>query len=272
MSAAEQLQPERQPVIVSYGAGTNSTAMLIELVRRGTPPNLILFADTGGERPETYGFITTFDRWLREHGAPGVTLVHYVRRDGSRHTLELDCLKKGMLPSLAYGFKSCSLRFKRDPQDKFVNHWEPAVAWWRGGGKVVKYIGYHSGESRRYDRAVKEDEKYVYRFPLVEWGWDGAKCRDVIAEVGLTSPGKSACFFCPATTKPEIIELSRRHPQLYKRALDMEAGARENLQTVRGLGRKFSWADVYELKDDDAPSIPCECYDGSGVAEVDDDE
>ena len=40
--------------VVSYGAGTNSTAMLIGLHERGERPDLILFADTGGERPETY--------------------------------------------------------------------------------------------------------------------------------------------------------------------------------------------------------------------------
>jgi hypothetical protein len=34
--------------IVSYGGGTNSTAMLIGLWQRGVKADLILFADTGG--------------------------------------------------------------------------------------------------------------------------------------------------------------------------------------------------------------------------------
>ena len=41
------------PIIVSYGGGTNSTAMLIAMVLKGIKPDLILFADTGGELPET---------------------------------------------------------------------------------------------------------------------------------------------------------------------------------------------------------------------------
>lgn len=36
------------PIIVSYGGGTNSTAMLIAMVLKGIKPDLILFADTGG--------------------------------------------------------------------------------------------------------------------------------------------------------------------------------------------------------------------------------
>jgi len=35
-------------LIVAYGAGTNSTAMLIEMQKRNVIPDLILFADTGG--------------------------------------------------------------------------------------------------------------------------------------------------------------------------------------------------------------------------------
>lgn len=34
-------------MMVSYGGGTNSTAMLIGMVERGERPDAILFADTG---------------------------------------------------------------------------------------------------------------------------------------------------------------------------------------------------------------------------------
>ena len=42
------------PLIVAYGGGTNSTAMLCGFRERGIRPALILFADTGGELPHTY--------------------------------------------------------------------------------------------------------------------------------------------------------------------------------------------------------------------------
>lgn len=44
--------------IVSFGGGTNSTAMIIGMYLRKIPIDLILFADTGGEQPHTYEFIS----------------------------------------------------------------------------------------------------------------------------------------------------------------------------------------------------------------------
>lgn len=43
--------------IVSFGGGTNSTAMIIGMYLHKIPIDLILFADTGGEQPHTYEFI-----------------------------------------------------------------------------------------------------------------------------------------------------------------------------------------------------------------------
>jgi 3'-phosphoadenosine 5'-phosphosulfate sulfotransferase (PAPS reductase)/FAD synthetase len=50
----------RVPVLVAWGAGVDSTSMLIELVESGNPPDAVLFADTGGEHPVTYRFIPIF--------------------------------------------------------------------------------------------------------------------------------------------------------------------------------------------------------------------
>jgi len=38
--------------VVAYGGGTNSTAMLIWMYEQGMRPDLILFANTGGENPQ----------------------------------------------------------------------------------------------------------------------------------------------------------------------------------------------------------------------------
>lgn len=41
-------------IIVGYGGGTDSTAMLVGLWQRRIPVDLILFSDPGGEQPHTY--------------------------------------------------------------------------------------------------------------------------------------------------------------------------------------------------------------------------
>lgn len=56
-----------QPLtVVSYGGGVNSTALVIGLLERHQPLDCVLFADTGGEKPETYEFLSRFDQWLWE--------------------------------------------------------------------------------------------------------------------------------------------------------------------------------------------------------------
>src|SRR5262245_34280577 len=120
----ESFQLAKQPLVVAYGMGVDSTAMLVGLAQRGIVPQLILFADTGGEKPETYVYQATMDSFLRSCNFPTIAVVKYVPRDFKNwppyHTLEENCLTNGTLPSLAFGFKSCSLKWKAAPQDNFV--------------------------------------------------------------------------------------------------------------------------------------------------------
>ena len=149
--------------IVSFGGGTNSTALIIGMYRKQIPIDLILFADTGAERPHTYEHINIFDKWLIEHKIPEITVVKNVDAGGNIYTLEEECLKTHALPSIAYGWKKCSLKHKIGPQDKFCNNYEPCKEVWKQGQKVVKYIGYDAGEKRRKENAFAidlQDKKY----------------------------------------------------------------------------------------------------------------
>jgi 3'-phosphoadenosine 5'-phosphosulfate sulfotransferase (PAPS reductase)/FAD synthetase len=94
------------PLVVAYGLGVDSTAMLIEFAYRGIRPDLILFADTGGEKPETYAYLPVIQDYLAHVGFPAVVTVRYVPTRAVYDTLEEQCLHTGTLPSLAYGGKS----------------------------------------------------------------------------------------------------------------------------------------------------------------------
>jgi hypothetical protein len=83
----------------------------------------------------------------------------------------------------------------------------------------------------------------------MEWGLDRAACERSIRAAGLPVPPKSSCFFCPASKKAEIIWLSQHHLRLLARALAIEADAKPNLTSVKGLGRSFAWADFLDAVD-----------------------
>jgi hypothetical protein len=259
--------------IVSFGGGTNSTAMIIGMYEKGIPIDLILFADPGGEIPHTYQHIEIMNKWLPEHGLPKITVVENVDINGDRLTLEDECLRSKSLPSIAYGYKKCSLKHKIGPQDKFSNNYQPCIDVWAKGEKVFKYIGYDAGEENRKTNAFAhdiQDKKYSKVYALIDWGWYREDCVKKIQEYGIPLPGKSSCFFCPSMKKHEIRELRRKHPELLERALEIERNAKENLLTVKGLGRDYSWEWFIEGVDSEIVmcvkyednDMPCGCYDG----------
>lgn len=251
----------KAPVVVAYGGGTNSTAMLIELARRQSPVNLILFADTGGEKPETYRYVKTFSAWCQAHGLPAILKIHRTNFRGIFETLEQMCLRLKVLPAIAYGWKTCSLKYKKEPQDKYLNHWPPARTAWNRGQQVIKLIGYDADEPQR--AKPFSDDKYLVKYPLIEWGWGRAECLAAIDRVGLARPGKSACFFCPSSTKIEIIQI-KKNPILWRRALRLErvAAAGEHAGgSTRGLGRSLTWPEKIKQGKSCEIEKPCDCYD-----------
>ena len=153
--------------------------MLVGLWRHHVPVDLILFADPGAEQPHTYAYLDTMSRWLENHGMPAITRVWYTEKNGQRLTLEQECLRSGTLPSIAYGYKKCSLKHKVAPQEKFCRHYQPCIDAWEKGEKVVKFIGYDAGEERRLLNALPhdlQDKKYQKEYPLMEWGWSRKDC------------------------------------------------------------------------------------------------
>jgi hypothetical protein len=235
----DQLTDFTPPTVLSLGMGINSVAIICGMIeRRERAPDAILFADTGGEKKRTYAYIAILNAFLRKHGWPEVTIV---RKGGNGETLEENCRRKNMLPSLAYGRKGCSQKFKVGPQEVWGN--KRYRRYFKAGGMVDKLLGYDFKETRRWMKAKLEDGKYFYRFPLVEWEWDRAACIAAILRAGLPLPGKSACFFCPASTLDDIEHLRVNDPDQFKRAIRMEFDSRMNLKTIYGLGRRFSWIE-----------------------------
>jgi hypothetical protein len=274
------------PVVAHFGGGTNSTAYLIDWVQEGNRLDLVIFSDTGGEKPETYEHVGRFSWWLVQNGAPAVTIVRYHTKDGDPVRLEDRCIETKRLPSLAYGWKKCSQRFKRDPQVRFINNWEPARDAWLSGRRVIALIGYDADEPHRMarqkereneikqrleeglpvnDRAYADARKFLFRYPLLDIDFGREECVELCEEVLGYSPPKSSCFFCPASKPHEIKQLAQQHPDLLERALAIEANAESTQGHTPKLGRWRHWGEFirnqFISETSLAPEIACECMD-----------
>lgn len=274
-------------LVVSYGVGLDSTALLVEMHNRGMRPDLILFSDTGGEKPETYAYLEVINEWLARVDFPAVTVVRYEPTRAPYSTLEGKCVANETLPSLAFGGHSCALVFKRDVMVKYLKAWAPARAAIERGEKIVKAIGYDASKAdkRRRAKADRATERLrlsvterdaagkapladqweiahcTFAYYLQDWDLEREDLARIILAAGLPLPVKSACFFCPASRPAEVVQLRIDHPALYWRAVAMERGARNGshgLTTKAGLGMggwSWEWLADCEIPDDAAEHL-----------------
>jgi hypothetical protein len=241
-----------RPVVLAYGIGVDSTALLVELVARGQKPDLVLSADTGVEKPATYAYLDVIRPWMDAHDIRHELVSYTPKR--FKHwppyygLLEM-CLTNATLPSKSLGGSSCSLKYKKAPQDAFLAGWQPAKDAWARGQRVIRLIGYDAGprDTLRANHALSiDDPLYDCRYPLREWGWDREACEARIVAAGLPVPPKSACWLCIANRPQEIRELPRWCLRLI---VLVEARAAPRLHTVEGLWRRSTKARPGRMTD-----------------------
>jgi len=236
--------------MVSFGCGVNSVAMVILLVEEGWR-GPIVFADTGGEHPDTYCYLHYFQR---EYLVPRGLEIRRLWSGSPYHSkkasmpLEKYCLKAGIIPLLAVRW--CSVEWKRDP----LKRWAKAYEVER------QLVGISASEPSR----VRDDPTVGY--PLVERGVTREKCRRIIRGEGLIVPRKSGCFFCPGAGVAGWKTLHFEYPELYERAIAMEDNAAQRCQKwvtldPHGISlrqhRERRWAGQMQM--DLSDWLPCAC-------------
>lgn len=258
---------------VAYGGGTNSTAMLCGLKERGIVPDLICFSDTGAEMPHTYEHVALMAAQVQAWWGASIITVRHMSK-GKFEGLEGELQRRNGLPSLAFGFKTCSLKYKLGPQLKALKEAMKAA----GAKHAVRAVGFDSGEAHRVKQEHQATAAISAKFtasnwyPLVDWGWTRDNCVEAIKRHGLPQPGKSSCYFCPASKRSEVIKLRDTYPELLERALKIEANAQGTLRNFNiGLGGKgIRWDNWLAIDAEQAKQtwldlepvhVPCGCYD-----------
>jgi hypothetical protein len=257
------------PIVIAYGGGTNSVAMLCGFRERNIKPDLIIFADTGGELPHTYDHIKIMSQKTTEWWNIPIEIVHKTYKK-EQTSLERDCIRNKTLPSLAYGRKACSMKYKIDPKKKYMIKWMNL----HGFTEVISAVGYDAGEGHRAhniaEKSYGKGKTERMWYPLIEWMWRRPDCVDAIKRHGLPQVGKSSCFFCPSMKLGEIIRLRKEYPEYFERAIQLE----QNMIVkgrIEGLHFGVKWSDIvaaddeqmkmFEWLDENDPTkVPCGCF------------
>lgn len=227
--------------VAACGLGVNTVAYLILCTLQGIKFDMILFSDPGKEQPETYKYIGYLNEWLVSNGQPYIQTLYQTFK-GERLSIYDDNIRIKSLPSIVYGYKKCSQKFKIQPFEKYLNNRSDVDEYWKSGGIVNVFKGIDADEEHR--AIVNPNKKLKNVYPLIESGFGRFECVNLILKTGLRLPPKSACTICPSMKPWEIIELYENNPIEFFDAINLERNAEENLTVIKGLGRDYSWWDL----------------------------
>jgi len=184
---------------LSFGAGVNSTALMLLLLDEGRVFESV-YVDPGTERPETYKFLEYF----KNQGYEFTWIKPIVEGENNLYDY---LVKWKILPSIFV--RCCTSKFKTDPFYKYIE--KPSLV----------YIGYDFGE-RSY-RHLRDKKDIFYKFPLIEKVITRSQCKKIIREHGLKVPPKSGCWLCPFQGIKGFKKLRNKNPELFKKAMYLES-------------------------------------------------
>lgn len=210
-------------IVLSYGLGVDSTALLLRWIEEPASRDFDLFrllvvtAMTGDEWPRTAELVE--EHILPRLRGAGIFYAQVARRGPSNtegaavleagdsplefhvkgaYTLHQELTAAGSVPQTT-GRRLCSLKFKGWPIDTYLHHHAPeatrhAFGYETGEARRAErcaghmpgrlIFGFEAGEHRRARRAADFDgPARAAEFPLIEWGWDRAECQRYIHRV-----------------------------------------------------------------------------------------
>ena len=195
--------------VLSMGGGVDSTALYFLLRAIGAPLDLVIFADTGSDMPETMAHIKVMASICAADGIP-----FYIVKN-NKWTLLQHCLHYKIFPVVVR--KWCTNQFKIQPiRQKYRQQMKLHKK-----RKVVEYLGIDIGEF--WNRAKDPSVKYIeHSYPLADFKLTRDNCIAINKGHGFENIIKSRCWFCMYQSDEELYYVYKTHPHLWQKMLDLE--------------------------------------------------
>ena len=212
---------------VSLSGGKDSTAMLLLMIERGMPIDVVLTADTGMEFPEMYEHLAKVDDYLfRERGLHITTLRHpkgfewLMFEEPKQRKSSIENRARYGVPPYGNGWPGirvrwCTGQLKTHLVNKEVNRLKADKA-------ALHYVGVAADEAKRCKNDI---------YPLVMWGITEADALQICYDRGFDFGGlykiynRASCWCCPFQRIGELRKLRRHHPELWARLMELDKRA-----------------------------------------------
>jgi len=228
--------------IFSYGGGVQSTAVLVLAAQGRLQYDHFLFANVGedSENPDTLEYFK--DIALPFAAEYGLDLIE-VRRSDKQTIRERIFSDKRDVPipvrmeSGAPGNRKCTEMFKI----KVVNRW--FYDHRNGSNNMTVGLGISTDEIQR---ARSKEPEEIYKgltrkieYPLIDLHISRDECRKIVADAGLPTPPKSACYFCPLHHDLAWFELRQKRPDLFFDAVKIEKRLQQKREEYWGKDKAW---------------------------------
>lgn len=232
---------KRHVHVLSYGAGTQSTAMLLMALKgeiNGIIPDYVIFSDTGWEPKPVYDWLNKVKAYVKEkfdkeiifasagniyddtfekvQQGKGVGNIPFFTTDAARS-------KTGML------FRQCTGIYKIYPVNKKVRE----LLGYRPKQRVKEMVHIWKGISTDEIQRVKpsRDKWITAEHPLVDYmDMDRDDCIKYVEDEGLGTPPKSACIGCPYRDDKSWLEMKKNDPEAFAQCVELDEAVRDGLK------------------------------------------
>ena len=231
----ENREPPRPDFrVLSFGAGVQSTAMLVAACRDELPniekPDVAIFADTQWEPDEVMSHLEYMKTWAGKHGievrtvtkgsirslrGAGLMPLHIKNEDGTKGFVSRQCTKEYKIEPV---LKEVRRLLGYQPHQRWTHH-------------IETWIGISTDEASRMKPSANKWE--TIRWPLIEVGWNRQDCKRYVTDVLGREPVKSSCIGCPFHSPRYFAEMRKRRPEEFADVIDFDRG----LRTIEKISR-----------------------------------
>lgn len=209
---------------VSLSGGKDSTCMLLQMIERDMPIDVVLFADTGMEFLEMYEHIAKLDEYLHQKRGIHITTLRHPKgfewlmfEEPKQKASSIEKRKRQGIPLLGNGWPGIRVRWCTGQLKTYLINKE--VNRLKAEKSALHYVGIAADESQRCG-----SEQY----PLVTWGITEADALRYCYEQGFRFGNlyeiyhRASCWCCPFQRIDELRKLRRHHPELWKQLLKLD--------------------------------------------------
>ena len=201
-------------VVISYGGGVQSTALVLLAMSEGWDVDEIVHVDlVDAESPATREYVARFREWLRDAYGRDITVIE---RNMYRDMLD----NPGFTPVPWHGRREkfmlkrqCTREYKVQPLQRYLYGRYPQE-------RIGLMLGISVDEYHRMRDSSAARIEHVY--PLVDRRLTRWQCREIVERAGLAVPWKSSCWFCPYRSIRSRWALVQRYPDLAGMAQALE--------------------------------------------------